>query len=30
MSDSDILYTVIVLAVVVPPILWIMWNNRET
>ncbi len=30
MSDSDILYTFIVLAVVMPPIIWIFRNNRYT
>ncbi len=29
MSDSDILRTAIVLAVVGIPIIWIFWNNRN-
>ena len=29
MSDGDILYTIIVTAVVLPPIFWIFYNNRD-
>ncbi len=29
MSDSDIIYMFVVLAVIVPPLLWMMWNNRD-